>query len=418
MNAIYKVIWNDAIRQYQVVNELCRSRRKACSVKAVHTDGFGRSLKRSVLATAAAVAMMAGGAAYATDITLGGLEINVGSKNTSNVTNFDQDQLPQNGDTIVIDIDNTNFAGLSDSIFNQDENQGYFTIFTYDGDTDPQNLSLAFKQNGVTSQDGFQVNNAGLATFSYSGELRLVTGGEGLARFVLTNIDLLSTAKNGQYINVSAKDEGATTPDLKASLTGSGNVTFGFSEPGSHGYLTLAGEDKNAYSGRTFVGFTSDGNKSASPTTLYFGKTEAFGDTLNLDVESDSEVFISGESKTEDYFQRVHGLQGEGLIDLGTRANLELAQSGKTTGNYDDAEGVIRIDNKFTGSGNTTDPASGAWFDIKLSSDVAGDIVRFSNDASDYTAPASLRSPMRRSKATMQIGSSISTAEPIRPTKS
>lgn len=390
MNAIYKVIWNDAIRQYQVVNELCRSRRKACSVKAVHTDGFGRSLKRSVLATAAAVAMMAGGAAYAADITLGGLEINVGSKNTSNVTNFDQDQLPQNGDTIVIDIDNTNFAGLSDSIFNQDENQGYFTIFTYDGDTDPQNLSLAFKQNGVTSQDGFQVNNAGLATFSYSGELRLVTGGEGLARFVLTNIDLLSTAKNGQYINVSAKDEGATTPDLKASLTGSGNVTFGFSEPGSHGYLTLAGEDKNAYSGRTFVGFTSDGNKSASPTTLYFGKTEAFGDTLNLDVESDSEVFISGESKTEDYFQRVHGLQGEGLIDLGTRANLELAQSGKTTGNYDDAEGVIRIDNKFTGSGNTTDPASGAWFDIKLSSDVAGDIVRFSNDASDYTGVIAL----------------------------
>ena len=54
MNAIYKVIWNDAIRQYQVVNELCRSRRKACSVKAVHTDGAGRSLKRSVLATAAA----------------------------------------------------------------------------------------------------------------------------------------------------------------------------------------------------------------------------------------------------------------------------------------------------------------------------------------------------------------------------
>lgn len=220
--------------------------------------------------------------------------------------------------------------------------------------------------------------------------MRLVTGGEGLARFVLTNINLLSTDGNGQYINVSAKDEGATTPDLKASLTGSGNVTFGFSEPGSHGYLTLAGEDKNTYSGRTFVGFTSDGNKSASPTTLYFGKTEAFGDTLNLDVESDSEVFISGESKTEDYFQRVHGLQGEGLIDLGTRASLELAQSGKTTGNYDDAEGVIRIDNKFTGSGNTTDPASGAWFDIKLSDSVAGDIVRFSNDASEYTGVIAL----------------------------
>lgn len=65
MNAIYKVIWNDAIRQYQVVNELCRSRRKACSVKAVHMEGSGRSLKRSVLATAAAVTMMAGGGAFA-----------------------------------------------------------------------------------------------------------------------------------------------------------------------------------------------------------------------------------------------------------------------------------------------------------------------------------------------------------------
>lgn len=61
MNAIYKVIWNDAIRQYQVVNELCRSRRKACSVKAVHTDGTGRSLKQSVLATVAAGMMLAGG---------------------------------------------------------------------------------------------------------------------------------------------------------------------------------------------------------------------------------------------------------------------------------------------------------------------------------------------------------------------
>lgn len=25
MNAIYKVIWNDALRLYQVVNEMCRS---------------------------------------------------------------------------------------------------------------------------------------------------------------------------------------------------------------------------------------------------------------------------------------------------------------------------------------------------------------------------------------------------------
>ena len=48
MNAIYKVIWNDAIRQYQVVNELCRSRRKACSVKAVHTERTSDSATSSL----------------------------------------------------------------------------------------------------------------------------------------------------------------------------------------------------------------------------------------------------------------------------------------------------------------------------------------------------------------------------------
>ena len=54
MNAIYKVIWNDALRIYQVVNEMCRSRRKACSVKCVHApDSIRRSrtiISRSALA--------------------------------------------------------------------------------------------------------------------------------------------------------------------------------------------------------------------------------------------------------------------------------------------------------------------------------------------------------------------------------
>lgn len=64
MNAIYKVIWNDAIRQYQVVNELCRSRRKACSVKAVHTESASgshsvvSSLKRGALIAGTTLAML------------------------------------------------------------------------------------------------------------------------------------------------------------------------------------------------------------------------------------------------------------------------------------------------------------------------------------------------------------------------
>lgn len=74
MNAIYKVIWNDAIRQYQVVNELCRSRRKACSVKAVHTERTSNSVTRSLKIGAAVVgaiaAMGTGMNAYADDLLL------------------------------------------------------------------------------------------------------------------------------------------------------------------------------------------------------------------------------------------------------------------------------------------------------------------------------------------------------------
>lgn len=74
MNAIYKVIWNDAIRQYQVVNELCRSRRKACSVKAVHTertsDSATSSLKIGAALVGAIAVMGAGMTAYAEDLPL------------------------------------------------------------------------------------------------------------------------------------------------------------------------------------------------------------------------------------------------------------------------------------------------------------------------------------------------------------
>lgn len=237
------------------------------------------------------------------------------------------------------------------------------------------------------------IDNNNFATFLYDVNFGGYNSYTHLAQgsFVLKQIDLTEdNGTYGQYLEVGTEVQDSPYPDLKATLTGGGNITFGYGGTAQHGYLTLAGDGTNTYSGRTFVGYTSDGQKSAAPTTIFFGKTKAFGNTLNLNVESDSEVFISGESKTEDYFQRVHGLQGEGLIDLGTRANLELAQSGKTTGNYDDAEGVIRIDNKFTGSGNTTDPASGAWIDIKLSDTVAGDIVRFSNDASEYTGVIAL----------------------------
>ena len=395
MNAIYKAIWNDALRLYQVVNEMCRSRRKACSVKAVHMEGSGRTLKRSVLATAAAVTMMAGGGAFAMD--LPGMVIDLGGgRVTTELPTYEVADLPSAGESIEIDLRESSFTGLDQNIFNQDEADRTIGIFRVNGSwSAPDGLQITFvDENGDPVPSGLLgIDNNNFATFLYDVNFGGYNSYTHLAQgsFVLKQIDLTEdNGTYGQYLEVGTEVQDSPYPDLKATLTGGGNITFGYGGTAQHGYLTLAGDGTNIYSGRTFVGYTSDGQKSAAPTTIFFGKTEAFGNTLNLNVESDSEVFISGESKTEDYFQRVHGLQGEGLIDLGTRANLELAQSGKTTGNYDDAEGVIRIDNKFTGSGNTTDPASGAWIDIKLSDAVAGDIVRFSNDASEYTGVIAL----------------------------
>lgn len=395
MNAIYKVIWNDSLRLYQVVNEMCRSRRKACSVKAVHMEGSGRTLKRSVLATAAAVTMMAGGGAFAMD--LPGMVIDLGGgRVTTELPTYEVADLPSAGESIEIDLRESSFTGLDQNIFNQDEADRTIGIFRVNGSwSAPDGLQITFvDENGDPVPSGLLgIDNNNFATFLYDVNFGGYNSYTHLAQgsFVLKQIDLTEdNGTYGQYLEVGTEVQDSPYPDLKATLTGGGNITFGYGGTAQHGYLTLAGDGTNTYSGRTFVGYTSDGQKSAAPTTIFFGKTEAFGNTLNLNVESDSEVFISGESKTEDYFQRVHGLQGEGLIDLGTRANLELAQSGKTTGNHDDAEGVIRIDNKFTGSGNTTDPASGAWFDIKLSDSVAGDIVRFSNDESDYTGVIAL----------------------------
>lgn len=207
-----------------------------------------------------------------------------------------------------------------------------------------------------------------------------------LTSFDLKQIKLLGKEGNGLYFNTSSNGDA----DFQGNIVGDGNITFGFSEGDQRGYLTLNGDDANNYKGRTFVGYAADGQISASPTTIYFGKSNAFGDTLNLDVEEQSEVFIGGRDQNQQFVQTVHGLEGEGLISLGSQASLTIAQSGTTTGNYD--EGVIRIDNKFTSSGDApvSDLSSGAWLKIELSGEVEGSTVRFSNDDSKYSGGISL----------------------------
>lgn len=395
MNAIYKVIWNDAIRQYQVVNELCRSRRKACSVKAVHTETTSgsysvvSSLKRGALIAGTTLAMLTawGEVAQAESLDLESLRIDFAEQSAKDeqgaIPNYESTMLPSNGESVVIDTDSIQINNYANNLYGQDDGV-LIRLFGYEGDWDSSNVSLVLKGEHASGNQ-FDVTIQNEATYTYSVEFFAAAQGTYLTSFDLKQIKLLGGG-NGLYFNTSSNGDA----DFQGNIVGDGNITFGFSEGGQRGYLTLNGS--NTYGGRTFVGYAADGQISASPTTIYFGNSNAFGDTLNLDVEEQSEVFIGGRDQNQKFVQTVHGLDGEGLISLGSQASLTLAQSGTTTGNSDATEGVIRIDNKFTSSGDApvSDLSSGAWLKIELSGEVEGDTVRFSNNDSKYSGGISL----------------------------
>ena len=127
MNAIYKVIWNDAIRQYQVVNELCRSRRKACSLKAVHTDGTSRGIFRAlkVGALAGTLSLLTlGTSAWAAPYDVPQFTWSLGGGQITSGT-FDPgiNALPDVGsdERIVVDLSKVNFTDITRLIYGQDE---------------------------------------------------------------------------------------------------------------------------------------------------------------------------------------------------------------------------------------------------------------------------------------------------------
>lgn len=182
--------------------------------------------------------------------------------------------------------------------------------------------------------------------------------------------------------------------DLKAAITGEGNITFSYNstgEGGDPGHLTLSNPDNaNAYTGRTFVGYNSQGDES-SPVNIYFGKDGALGSTIGteqLQIAAQSAVHFGGENDNEAYTQTVRGLSGSGLLHLGTQATLTLNQSSSDTGLVPDGAGQIIISNRYAGSG-TYNAANGSYsgsvFNVNLSDEVAGYELVFTDTASDYT---------------------------------
>lgn len=184
MNAIYKVIWNDAIRQYQVVNELCRSRRKACSVKAVHTESASgshsvvSSLKRGALIAGTTLALLTAwaGAAQANPVNISGsFTWNIGTNLITgaddpvfDLSNTPVEDLPGEDEVFRVYIgENTTLIGFSENIQNQDESSTAGLIYVPDGYLQQWNpSSLVFNINGQDTNE--LTEGTTLADFTYA----------------------------------------------------------------------------------------------------------------------------------------------------------------------------------------------------------------------------------------------------------
>lgn len=410
MNAIYKVIWNDAIRQYQVVNELCRSRRKACSVKAVHTETASgshsvvSSLKRGAVIIGSTLTLLATGTTvWADDYVFNenqNFVWNLGAGTIESQIVTDIARLPQVGtqDRIIINLGNIDFNEETSLVYQQDEDQAAYQPLIsvpvdYIDDWNWQ-VPVIFQdaQGNTTNQ---VTRDTGFAKFTYlleaSASRPTSTEGTIAVRRKLTQIELTSS-DNWQYLDAGERND----TDLSAKITGNGNVTFGFSATAggdaTEGWLTLNSdtaseyEKSNDYTGQTKVGYTAQG-ASSDVTHLVFGMTEALGNTSMLDVDSRSEVRFGGMDGDKAYTQTVGGLSGAGTLALGSAAKLTLEQSevkGVTTAPEVDEDnnilepGKIGILNNITGTG-AADPQSGAVFNVNLSGKVEGYEVVFTD---------------------------------------
>lgn len=382
MNTIYKVIWNDALRLYQVVNEMCRSRRKACSVKAVHVEGSSLGISNVLKAGAMAGTlglMTLGTPVWADPYPVPEFTWSMGAGQiTSGTFEPGIDALPVAGtnDRIVVDLSKVSFTDVAQLIYGQDENSSFAALIGVDRDymISWDEVPLVFHDANGNETNQFTYGT-GFANFKYelgAGWTTLPSGEWviGLTRR-LAEIDLTST-DNWQYIDAGEEKD----VDLSAKITGNGNITFGFSATGEaqEGWLTLNSDAEtdefkqvNDYTGVTRVGYTADASES-DPTHLVFGMTEAFGDTSMLMVSSNSEVLFGGINSDKAYTQTVGGLSGTGTLDLGSAAHLTLNQSvvqGVTSAPTTDELGKLGILNNIFGTG-AANPESGAVLNVVL----------------------------------------------------
>ncbi len=349
MNTIYKVIWNDALRVFQVVNELTRNRGKKTSVSRIVTpnqslsricqsDSVGSFQKAGIVAAISSAILAFPIAGHAAEYMVEGLTWEIGNNSLLGTPTLQGN--PQPGDTLVLRLDVTTPAQGGDLYFQDNivSNAGVVDLSSL-GIDDWTGINVVLEVNGV--RDNTFVIEEANADFHYTS---LLSGGNG--RWYLERTLHQIVLKTDLSIDVAANDNPENI--LNAELTGSGNVQFQIADDNERGWLTIGDESddvSNNYTGKTTVG-----GEGSAPVTIVFGETDAFGGTANLDVAAGSDVKFGGWDDNKNYTQTVHGLTGLGQLNLGSAAKLTLHQTSTATGHVEGTQ--IQIDNQISGSGD------------------------------------------------------------------
>ena len=362
MNAIYKVIWNDAIRQYQVVNELCRSRRKACSVKAVHTDGtahhgFGARFGKCLMVAGSALLLLSSfGNAWA--VTKDG-----------NTVNFEESLVLTDTGGL---LDNGNSLSLSDELLS-DVNSFNFQTFQINGTVDAtfwDDSDRSVILNSVTFENkptgSFDITVQGEKQFQYDDQngaytyyFNVGSGGIGTPDSIYFGLQLsrIDVKANQLYSFNASGGSQAGEKDLDAQITGAGSVEYIYDAGensastdevryGGTGYITVT-NGTNAYSGETFIGKYINGTTIDDHVYVYAGANYIFGNgetgayTSNLNIKTGSGL------EMRDTTQWTHALAGGGYIHLEDVDSLLHVKDD----NRDAADGVMDVNNLLSGAG-------------------------------------------------------------------
>jgi hypothetical protein len=362
MNAIYKVIWNDAIRQYQVVNELCRSRRKACSVKAVHTDGtahhgFGARFGKCLMVAGSALLLLSSfGNAWA--VTKDG-----------NTVNFEESLVLTDTGGL---LNNGNSLSLSDELLS-DVNSFNFQTFQINGTVDAtfwDDSDRSVILNSVTFENkptgSFDITIQGEKQFRYDDQngaytyyFNVGSGGIGTPDSIYFGLQLsrIDVKTNQLYSFNASGGSPAGEKDLDAQITGAGSVEYIYDAGensastdeiryGGTGYITVT-NGTNAYSGETFIGKYINGTTIDDHVYVYAGGNYIFGNgetgayTSNLNIKTGSGLEMRNTT------QWTHALAGGGYIHLEDVDSLLHVKDD----NRDAADGVMDVNNLLSGAG-------------------------------------------------------------------